>query len=685
MGLVPVSAAPGVCFSETNYAVGKNAAYVSEGNTFRQGGGRWSNGYNVEFVAGFPQKIAGWVAASASTTTGIPRAEAQWRGSDGTPRTAIGTETHLYSLAGSTLTDITPLRTIASGNLTNAITTTINSTLVAVADSGQNLANGDWVYLSAGAAVGGVTLNGWYQVSSRSGSGYNVTVPTAAGSSAGPAGGTIAYQYPRVTVSNPFTTTSGSATVKVTHSAHGAAAGNYVTFSGASAVGGLTISGEYAIASIIDANNYNITAGGVAGSSAGPGGGSVSVIYDIQVQQIAFTGGVGYGQGAYGVGAYGYGQTAVAYLTNGWTLANYGYLMLAAPVGGTIYVYNPVAGGRAYPLLNAPASMNAMFVTPERFVVALGINGNPMQMAWCDQNDFTVWTTTATNTANSGRTLLGGNYLVGGVALRNGASLVFSDRNVFEMTYTGNQEVYNTSNVGDNCGLVSPTAVVAEGGVAYWMSDQDFWTWNGAASALPSDDVRAYVFQTNLNRQFISKCTAQMNRAKRQVRFFYPGQTSTENSLGMVLHVDENCWSPLAFGRSCGIDAVLLNTPMSADATGTIYNDETGTDANGSALPTYLELGSLDLQNGDRNVDVVGFVPDFQTLTGTATFYSLTKYYPSQTANAQGPFYLTSTSTRQDLRGDGKLFAFKIQQNDIGATFRLGLPRIDTSPAGVRG
>jgi hypothetical protein len=683
MALIPIPAAPGVCFSASDYAVGKDFAYVGEGNTFRQGTGRWANGYNVEFIAGFPQKIAGWVQATPTLTLDIPRAMAQWRDSQGAVHTAIGTETHLYSLTGTALLDITPLRTIATGTLTNALTTTIDSNLIAVADSSQTLANGDWVFLSASAAVGGVTVNGYYPVSGVSGTGYNITVPIAASSSASSGGGTITYGYPRVTLTNPFTTTNGSPTVNVNQTNHGATAGSYVDFSGGSAVGGLTLNGEFVIASVVDANNYTITASSNATSGA-TGGGSVIVTYDIVVQQATATTGIGWGQGAYGVGNWGYGLTNTPVLTNGWTLGQYGFQMLAAPIGGTIYVYDPVAGGRAYPLLNAPASLLAMFVTPERFVVALGINGNLLQMAWCDQTDYTVWTTTPTNTANSGRTLIGGNYFTGGVPLRNGVSLIFTDRNVFEMTYTGNSEVYNTTNVGDNCGLVDPTAVVAEGGIAYWMSDQDFWSWNGAVTALPSDDIRAYVFQGGINRQFLSKCTAMLNRAKRQVRFFYPNASSTENNVGMIYQYDQQCWIPLAYERTCGIDANLLSTPLSADATGMIYFDETGTDAAGAALPTFLELGLMDLSNGDRNADFMGFIPDFQTLDGSISLYAVTKYYPDQSETVSGPYVLTSTSTRQDLRADGKLFGFRLQQNAVGANFRLGLPRLDAQPSGAR-
>lgn len=682
MPLMPIDPAPGLDLSSSPYAGSKDASQMAQGGTIRTGQGRWVDGQNVEFVAGYAQKIAGWIQASSSTTTGKPRAVKIWRDSNGAPRVGIGTETHLYAMLAGVLTDITPLRTISSGTLAGPFTTTAGSVLVVVTDATQALVNGDWVYLSAASAVGGVTINGWYSISARSGAGYTITVGTAAASSTS-GGGTTAYSYPRVTLTSPFTTTSGSATVKVTHNSHGALAGNYVSYSGASTIGGLTINGEYVVASVIDANNYNITASSTAGSST-TGGGSVSVFYLIVVQQNTSTSGIGWGVGAWGAGAWGYGITSVPVLANGWTLDAYGNQLMAAPIGGTIYVFNPVFGGRAYPLLNAPSSMNAMFVTPERFVVALGINNNLMQIAWCDQSDYTVWTTTATNTANTGRTLIGGSYMTGGISLRNGVSLIFSDRCVFEMTYIGSNEIYSTLQQGDNCGLIDPTAVCVEGDIAYWMSDQDWWNWNGSPAPLPSDDVRAYVFNGGINRNAMNKSTAALNRAKRQVRFWYPAASATENDGGVIYHIDQMCWSKMAFGRTAASDAELLSTPVSTDVNGYIYYDETGTDANGTALNATLQMGLMDISNGDRNADVFGFIPDFQTLTGEIDLTVQTSYYPSDDMTASGPYAITANSQRQDLRADGKLFSFFLQSNVVGGNFRIGITRLDVSPAGAR-
>ena len=140
-----------------------------------------------------------------------------------------------------------------------------------------------------------------------------------------------------------------------------------------------------------------------------------------------------------------------------------------------------------------------------------------------------------------------------------------------------------------------------------------------------------------------------MNRRKRQVRFWYPSGSSVENDIGVLYHYDQQCWSILGFGKSCGCDAQLLPGPLSCDTSGMIYNDEIGTDANGIALPTSIQLGLTDISNGDRNADIMGFIPDFETLTGTISLTVNTVYFSPPVANTDGPYAITVSGSSDRL------------------------------------
>jgi hypothetical protein len=112
------------------------------------------------------------------------------------------------------------------------------------------------------------------------------------------------------TLTNPFTTTSGLTTVVVTDINHGAINGDYVTFSGASTVGGLNLNGEYVI-TFIDTDNYSITAASPASSSA-TGGGTVTATYQLNVGQDIFSYATGWGAGLWGGVTLGAQQTTLS-------------------------------------------------------------------------------------------------------------------------------------------------------------------------------------------------------------------------------------------------------------------------------------------------------------------------------------------------------------------------------------
>jgi len=97
-------------------------------------------------------------------------------------------------------------------------------------------------------------------------------------------------------LTNPFVTTSGSAIVTVTDASHGAAAGDFVTFSGASAVGGLDMNAEFEITTVASSSVYTVTHSSNASSGA-TGGGSSAVTAAYQISPGPEVNAYGYGWG----------------------------------------------------------------------------------------------------------------------------------------------------------------------------------------------------------------------------------------------------------------------------------------------------------------------------------------------------------------------------------------------------
>ena len=145
------------------------------------------------------------------------------------------------------------------------------------------------------------------------------------------------------TLSNPFKTTNLLTTVTVTHTAHGAVTGDFVTFSNAATVGGLDLNAEYQL-TVVDANTYTITASSAATSTVAAGGGTtVRALYEINTggeYEIPLS---GWGAGAWGAGTWGYGATSTSSLRL-WSQSNYGEDLVFGYRGGPIYYWDAAFG-----------------------------------------------------------------------------------------------------------------------------------------------------------------------------------------------------------------------------------------------------------------------------------------------------------------------------------------------------
>ena len=184
-------------------------------------------------------------------------------------------------------------------------------------------------------SVGGIVLSGYYQVvTSVSSTQYTVTAASAA----------------TATVTNggavpSFTTMTGLATVTVGLDNHGLTAGvSSFPIAVATAVGGITLSGVYVVQTVVDANNFTISAASAATRMRRlpRTGGMPQIQYLLPTGYAVDTPLMGYGVGDYGEGDYGYagsGQT-IAPLRQ-WSLDHWGISLIANPSNLGIYYWTP--------------------------------------------------------------------------------------------------------------------------------------------------------------------------------------------------------------------------------------------------------------------------------------------------------------------------------------------------------
>lgn len=116
---------------------------------------------------------------------------------------------------------------------------------------------------------------------------------------------------PNALAASPISTVSGSNVVTITDGNYNPAIGDYVTVTSTSAVGGLTISGEYIVNTVPSTTTFTILAASNASSTAS-GGGTVTLAFQYPIGNDIATIGTGWGAGPW----------AGAIATTGTTLTN---------------------------------------------------------------------------------------------------------------------------------------------------------------------------------------------------------------------------------------------------------------------------------------------------------------------------------------------------------------------------
>jgi len=334
------------------------------------------------------------------------------------------------------------------------------------------------------------------------------------------------------TLTAPFTTFDGETRVRVEHSNHGVAAGDYVRFDGA-IIGGasaITVDGEYKVDRIIDIDNYEITDDETAGTGGAGEGGSPSYEYDISAGESSAITATGYSTGPYGREGYGNARTGATLVLGirTWSLDTWGEDLLASPTDGSIYWWDRSkgTGARAAALGgDAPVKNKYMVVSQrDRHVIALGAYDffndafDPLLIRWSSTEDLNDWIPTSTNTSGDLR-LYSGSKIIAGVRSRL-ETVIFTDVSVHTMPFVGGFAVFGLNIVGENVSILGANCAVPIDHRVLFMAEADFYMYDGIVRIIPCD-VRNFVYD-NLNNDQKEKVYGGLNREFNEVWWFYP-------------------------------------------------------------------------------------------------------------------------------------------------------------------
>jgi hypothetical protein len=323
-----------------------------------------------------------------------------------------------------------------------------------------------------------------------------------------------------------------------------------------------------------------------------------------------------------------------------------------------------------------------------------------MLVRWSDTEDNTSWVATATNAAGSQR-LTDGNYLAAAIRSR-GQLLVYTDNALYGMQYLGVPYTFGFQQLGTNCGCLSNNAAVDVNGVAYWMSPDSFFVFDGTVKKVPCS-VQDAVFQ-NYNYTQRSLIYAGLNTEYNEVTWFYPTANSNSVDAYVTYNYLENCWYQGTMARTTWRDRGVYQLPIATEWAPTsltdaypsvsgltagisiVYSQESGANGNGAAIYSYVESAFFDLADGDDISFVKRIVPDFSNQVGTLDFYVVSRAFavPPDQPSSLTPYAFTATTQKIDTRIRGRAISLKIESSAVDDTWRLGSIRLDIQPDGKR-
>jgi len=600
-----------------------------EGTDYSNEGG-WFDINLVRFRKGLPEKFGGWAKLTSTLFLGTCRALHAWVSLGGTKLLGLGTTFKYYVQEGNVYYDITPIRSID----------------------------------------------------------LNVTT---------------------------FAATSGSAVITATDTGHGAVAKDFVTITNAVSLGdaitAAVLNQEHQITGVPTVNTYTFTASATASADDDSNGGSATdAAYQINVGLDVYVPSTGWGANNWGEGTFG---SSTALSETGqlrlWSHDHFGENLIINPRNGGIYkwVENNGLTTRAVELsgisgANLVPTKAIQVITSEkdRHLIVLGADPivgsartgalDPMLIAFSDQENDLQFEPLITNTAGSLR-LSSGSSIIGANKSRQ-EILVWTDTALYSMQFVGPPFTFAVNLINEGTGLIGPKASVTAPSAVFWMSQNNFYAYNGSVQSLPCS-VQNYIFaDINLTQSF--KINAFTISEKSEIGWFYCSASSIEIDRYVIYNYAEQTWIYGSLSRTAWLDAGIESFPR-AVSSGLLYQQETGFDDDGTPMTNvFIESSDFDIGDGEQFSFIRKIIPDFKFLSnsdaGKVNIVVKTRNFPGDSLTTRSTSSIGSTTQQSNIRARGRQAVLRFESDDDDTTantsvgWRLGATRLDVKTDGKR-
>ena len=726
----------------------KFAPGIDKQDTSVGASGRWVDSDLARFRYGLPEKIGGWSSLLTDTIVGVARKQHSFVDKDGNRYVSIGTDKFLLIYFEGQLFDITPVKSTIASVVMSATDGSQEVTLTF--SSAHNLESGDIILLDSVTVPSGIGLTDaafedkLFQVTRVTSdlvaiiTGTQTTTGAAGGGSCsvipyervGPAAQSYGYGYG---VSPYGGTVQGAATTTL----NGALLADTAGTGGVGTTINVTSNTSFPTAGTIAVGTELI-------SYTGKGTNTLTgITRGVKGTAVAGTTGQAHSTGATVTNATdfsGWGDAVDAgtiILEPGlWSLSNFSDTLVATIANGKTFTWDSSIAARlstrastttsGFETTNNPTATRITLISPTtRHLIHLGTETtigdtatqDDMFIRFSSGENINEYTPLATNSAGTQR-IQDGTKIVGALVAKENI-LIWTNNALYTMKFVGAPFTFGFEQVGTNCGLIGKNAAVEIDGVAYWMSNNGFFAFDGTVNSLPCS-VEDYVFD-DVDTTKGQQVNAGLNNLFTEVVWWYPTAGSEFNNRSVSYNYGEAKQPPLGtwttntntnFNRTTWMDTLIYPQPYatSYNSTGTgtfptvvgqsglgsttYFAQETGTDqvnpdGSTTALESFIQSFSFSLQPQQSEVFLAmrRFLPNFKVLTGNNQVTLSVKDFPADddVATALSPFTINSTTTKVDTRARGRYANLKLANTAAGESWRFGTFQVDIQPDGRRG
>jgi hypothetical protein len=612
----------------------------------RQALGRYTDGNNVRWYRGLPQKHGGFQETLLVDENGTrvwykghARSCKTWDSLDGQNWIAFGTEYKLYVVNNGQLYDITPIRKTTT--IVNGFSVVAGQLTITVTDPGHDAQEDDFVTFQGASAFANINLNKEFQISAVPDlDHYVIVIDVPASATVTNGGGTVLanYDWPSGLVSDG--TLTGYGTGQYGEDTYGTARTDS-TYGGYARIWSLDNWGEDLLAS--------------------PNGDALF-----------------------------------------WWQRQLGPDSHA--------IIRPTAPANIERMLVGPDDRHVIALGTNLLsedITSVTGQQDRMFVRWCTGDNFDDWvpqeTAAETNDAGSKRLDLGSRLIT---ACKTRTSvLIFSDEGLYNTALTGGLDVYSITPLGSSVRIISANAAVDVAGVVFLMHTKGFGKFDGTYQDIPCD-IADFIFGSDkspvLNRQMASKIYAEVRLDYFEVRWHFCSLDSEENDRVAIFNWQMQCWYVSDIARECSMDKnVFYGVPIGFSELG-MWQEETGQDA-GTEEPlfNYLETWEGEISTTDQHsipqtstiwgqssgqwlLLVHSVFPDFKELEGSLTLQMRGREWTKSDQVFGELFLIDSTTDQADVQFCQRRVSVYVENYDWGSFWRMDEWRASGSPNGRR-